>query len=152
MEAVRREKEELELCNELAREEADKKAASDLTRLHEALDMMQAQNQMLKNRMEQTQLEAQQAIEKERSERANAIFLMEMENEKLSTQLFQNKLDAERQLAKEKDELRTALKRMEIEKDAALHRINETEKQAKFEAELLEQQKKETHEKLEGSS
>ena len=57
----------------MARDEAEKKAASDMSRLHEMLDMMQAQNQMLKNRMEQTQLEAQEAIEKERSERAERI-------------------------------------------------------------------------------
>ena len=62
MEAVRKEKEELELRNEVAKDEAEKKAASDMSRLHEMLDMMQAQNQMLKNRMEQTQLEAQEAI------------------------------------------------------------------------------------------
>ena len=96
IEALKREKEEmalrtalLEAEKELKREQEEKKAANDLNRLYEALDVMRSQNAMLANKMEQSQLEAKEMLERERFKRLNAVRKMELENQKLTSQLVE---------------------------------------------------------------
>ena len=99
IETLKREKEEmalrtalLEAEKELKREEEEKRAANDLNRLYEALDVMRSQNAMLANKMEQSQLEAKEMLERERFERLNAVRKMELENQKLTSQLVESQM------------------------------------------------------------
>jgi hypothetical protein len=96
MEAMKREKEEIQLRTALLeaeksamQEEAEKKSMKEMNRFHEALDIMRSQNQMLMNRMEQSQLEAKEMLHKERLERQDALSKMEMENKRLTSQLVE---------------------------------------------------------------
>ena len=99
MEAMKREKEEIRLRAALLeaektsmQEEAEKKSLKAMNRFHEELDVMRSQNQMLMNRMEQSQLEAKALLDRERLERQAALSEMELENKRLTSQLIESQM------------------------------------------------------------
>ena len=94
MESIRREKEEVRLQTallaaekEAIKEEAERKSISETNRFHEELDIMRSQNMMLVNRMERSEREAKDTLNRERTERMDAVSKIEQENQKLIQQL-----------------------------------------------------------------
>jgi hypothetical protein len=96
MESMKREKEEIRLRAALLdaekaamKEEAERKALTEMNRFNEALDVMKSQNLMLINRMELSQQETKTLLERERSERMVMQLEMEKENKRLTSQLIE---------------------------------------------------------------